>query len=128
MSSTGDDGVLAGASELDRLGAVSVADLGIAGVRVSSDEVTVILDLDGDHRLTVDFQRVWAWCGFSPFGETLSHIDVGTDGALLALVRGTASWVEEDPPEPVREARFVSAWTDEPVLIVVAADVRVAEG
>lgn len=78
------------------------------------------MDRDGHGLMVILFADVLGWCGFSPIGEPLSHIEVASSGHVLDRVPA-ADGVDDQ----AREARFVSAWSDEPVLVVAATKATV---
>ena len=58
---------------------------------------------------------------FSPEGQDLSHLAENSASSFLSEVCTAV----EEPVGGFREFSFVSAWTDEPLLTVIADDVQV---
>ena len=69
----------------------------------------------------VIFHRVLGMKAFSPEEQDLSHLAESSASSFLSEV----CIAVEEPVGGFREFSFISAWTDEPLLTVIADDVQV---
>lgn len=94
-------------------------DAAITGVSVSGADLLVAYRDWAEKAWTLRFTDVAGYQWFSPEGRALSHVTVGTDDPFLALACAAA---DEDGTEGFRVYAFVTAWSDEAILKVVARE------
>ncbi|WP_174935049.1 hypothetical protein [Burkholderia lata] len=102
-------------------GEIFVADTQIQSFSYQDGRLTVFIRADGG-MLEVNFHKVLGMKAVSPEGQDLSHLAESKEGAYLLAICEAA----EELADGFTEFSFVSAWTDEPLLTVVAVDVQVS--
>ncbi|NML31662.1 hypothetical protein [Paraburkholderia antibiotica] len=99
---------------------VLVADAQIESFAYEGGRLTVFIRTDGG-AFEVVFHTVLSMKTVSPEGQDLSRLAESTESMYLSETCEAA----EEPPNGFKEFSFISAWTDEPILTVVAIDVQV---
>ncbi|MCA8298432.1 hypothetical protein LGN19_32045 [Burkholderia sp. AU30198] len=102
-------------------GEIFVADTQIQSFSYQDGRLTVLIRADGG-MFEVIFHKVLGVKALSPEGQDLSHLAERKEGSYLFALCEAAEELAND----FREFSFVSAWTDEPLLTVVAVDVQVS--
>ncbi|KER66349.1 hypothetical protein HR51_39610 [Burkholderia cepacia] len=102
-------------------GEIFIADAQIQSFTYQDGGLAVLVRADGG-LFKVVFHRVLGMKALSPEGQDLSHLAESKEGAYLFAICEAA----EELADGFREFSFVSAWTDEPLLTVVAVDVQVS--
>ncbi|WP_157660511.1 hypothetical protein [Burkholderia ubonensis] len=97
---------------------ISVADAQIESFSYRGGRLAVVIRADSG-TFEVIFDTVLGMKVISPEGQDLSHLAEGKGGDYLIATCEAA----EEPVDGFREFSFISAWTDEPLLTVVAIDV-----
>lgn len=99
---------------------ILVADAQIESFSYGGGRLRVLIRADGG-ALEVIFHTVLGMKAVSPEGQDLSHLAESTESMYLSETCEAA----EEPANGFKEFSFISAWTDEPILTVVAIDVQV---
>lgn len=100
---------------------VFVADAQIESFSYRGGRLAVLIRADSGI-FEVIFHTVIGMKAISPEGQDLSHLAESKGGAYLIATCDTA----EEPADGFREFSFISVWTDEPLLTVIAIDVQVS--
>ena len=100
---------------------IFVADAQIESFSYREGRLAVLIQADSG-MFEVIFDTVLGMKAISPEGQDLSHLEESRGGAHLIATCETA----EEPADGFREFSFISAWTDEPLLTVIAIDVQVS--
>ncbi|WP_175023541.1 MULTISPECIES: hypothetical protein [Burkholderia] len=98
-----------------------VADAQIQSFTYQDGCLTVRVRADGE-LFKVVFDRVLGMKALSPEGQDLSHLAESKEGVYLFAICEAA----EELADGFREFGFISAWTDESLLTVIAVDVQVS--
>ncbi|RQH01652.1 hypothetical protein [Paraburkholderia dinghuensis] len=101
--------------------AILVADAQIESYSYKGGRLTVLIRSDGG-AFEVVFHTVLGMKAVSPEGQDLSHLVESTEKSPYLVAICDAA---EEPIDGFKEFSFISAWTDEPLLTVVAIDVQV---
>lgn len=100
-----------------------VSDGRVTEVVIRAGGVLVRLQDWQDHLVAVTFDDVIAFAGLGAIDADLSHVRDSTDDPLIQTACGQAN----EPPEGYRCFSLISAWTDEPLLKIVARRAVVAD-
>jgi hypothetical protein len=102
-------------------------------LRISDGRVTEVVIREGgalvrlrdwqDHLVAVTFDDVIAFEGIGAMDADLSHAQDSTEDPLIRKATGQAN----ESPEGYRCFSLISAWTDEPLLKIVARRAVVAD-
>ncbi|WP_250527508.1 hypothetical protein [Caballeronia sp. GAWG2-1] len=100
---------------------ILVADAQIESFAYEDGRLMVLIRTDGG-AFEVVFHTVLGMKTVSPERQDLSHLAESTESMYLSETCEAA----EEPATGFKEFSFISAWTDEPILTVVAIDVQVS--
>lgn len=100
---------------------IFVADAQIESFSYREGRLAVLIRADSGI-FEVIFGTVLGMKAIASEGQDLSHLAESKGGAYLISTCETA----EEPADGFREFSFISAWTDEPLLTVIAIDVQVS--
>ncbi|WP_144030225.1 hypothetical protein [Burkholderia sp. AU6039] len=98
-----------------------VADARIKSFSYRDARLSVLVQAN-DRVFEVIFHAVLGMKAISPEGQDLSHLAESKGGGYLVATCEAA----EEPVDGYREFGFISAWTDEPLLTIIANDVQVS--
>jgi hypothetical protein len=99
---------------------ICLADAQIEAINYGLGVATVLVKaLGGAFEIT--FHTVLAVKAVSPIGEDLSHLAEKTESPFLTQACEEA----DEPASGFKEYSFVSAWSERPLLTVIAIDVTV---
>lgn len=99
---------------------ILVADAQIKSFSYGGSRLTVVIQTDGG-AFEVIFNTVIGMKVISPEGQDLSHLAESEKSPYLFDTCKAA----EEPENEFKEYSFISSWTDEPLLTVVAIDVQI---
>lgn len=100
---------------------IRIADAQIESFSYTGGRLTVTVRTDGG-AFDIGFVNVIGMKTISPEAQDLSHLAECSESSYLSETCKAA----EELSGGFREYAFISAWTDEPLLTVVAIDVEVA--
>jgi hypothetical protein len=100
---------------------VRLSDAQVSSVAVAADLVEVGYVDWRDKRHSLVFRRAIACFVASPFGRSLSHGTIESDGEYLEMCCASS---EEEDCAPFKVFNFVDAWGDKAILRVVAESVE----
>ena len=100
---------------------IHIADAQIESFSYSGGRLKVAVQTDGS-RFEIVFVNVLGMKAVSPEGQDLSHLAEHTESSYLSKTCEAA----EEPSNGYKEYVVISAWTDQPLLTVVALDVQLS--
>ncbi|WP_321845469.1 hypothetical protein [Paraburkholderia bannensis] len=99
---------------------IFVADAQIKSFFYDGGRLTVVMQTDG-RIFEIIFLTVLGMKVVSPEGQDLSHLaEIEKSPYLFDTCKAV-----EEPESGFKEYSFISAWTDEPLLTVIAIDVQI---
>ncbi|MBN3825783.1 hypothetical protein G3O00_19440 [Burkholderia sp. Ac-20384] len=101
---------------------ICIADAQIKSFSYRDGRLSVLIQAE-DRVFEIIFHAVLGMKVISPEGQDLSHLAESKGGGYLVATCEAA----EEPVDGYREFGFISAWTDESLLTVIANDVKISK-